>query len=402
MIPFNVPPCVGTEMEFVAQAVANHKICGDGPFTKKCHAWLEETFGAQKVLLTTSGTTALEMATLLCGLKAGDEVILPSFTFSSTATAVVLTGATPVFVDVRPDTMNIDEKKIEAAITDRTKVIMAVHYAGVACEMDTIMDIARRHGLLVIEDAAQGVMAKYKGRALGTIGDFGCYSFHETKNYSMGEGGALLINDAKFNEDAEILREKGTNRARFFRGQVDKYTWVDYGSSYLPSDMNAAYLWAQLQQADTINENRLATWQAYDEAFRPLAAELAQADGTAQAGAGTGAGADAAADGAAAPRLEVPTIPAECAHNAHMYYLKLRDLAERTAFISFMKERGISCVFHYVPLHSSPAGLKFGRFDGEDEYTSKESDRLVRLPMYYGMTAEDRWQVIDGVRAFFS
>ncbi|MEE1163362.1 MAG: dTDP-4-amino-4,6-dideoxygalactose transaminase, partial [Lachnospiraceae bacterium] len=273
MIPFNVPPFIGTELEYVKQAIDAHKICGDGQFTKKCHAFLEERFGAQKVLLTTSGTTALEMATLLCGLGKGDEVIVPSFTFSSTATAIVLTGATPVFVDIRPDTMNIDETKIEAAITEKTRAIMAVHYAGVACEMDTIMDIAARHNLKVIEDAAQGVMSTYKGRALGTIGDFGCYSFHETKNYSMGEGGALLIRDPRYNDAAEILREKGTNRARFFRGQVDKYTWVDYGSSYLPSDMNAAYLWAQLQEADRINENRLATWRAYNEAFAPLAAE---------------------------------------------------------------------------------------------------------------------------------
>ena len=373
MISFNVPPFIGTELDYVKQAVDAHKICGDGQFTKLCHGFLEERFGAQKALLTTSGTTALEMATILCGLQKGDEVILPSFTFSSTATAVVLTGATPVFVDIRPDTMNLDEKKIEAAITDKTKAIMAVHYAGVACEMDTIMDIAARHGLKVIEDAAQGVMSSYKGRALGTIGDFGCYSFHETKNYSMGEGGALIIRDPENNDAAEILREKGTNRARFFRGQVDKYTWVDYGSSYLPSDMNAAYLWAQLQEADRINDNRLAIWKTYSEAF---------------------------ADLAAAGRIETPVIPDGCVHNAHMYYLKLRDLEDRTAFISYLKENGIVAVFHYIPLHSAPAGLKFGRFHGEDEFTTRESDRLVRLPLYYGLTQEDQQHVINTALAY--
>ena len=368
MISFNVPPFIGTELEYVKQAIDAHKICGDGEFTKKCHAFLEGRFGAQKALLTTSGTTALEMAAILCGLGEGDEVILPSFTFSSTATAVVLTKATPVFIDVRPDTMNLDETKIEDAITGRTRAIIVVHYAGVACEMDAIMDIAKRHGLKVIEDAAQGVMSAYKGRALGTIGDFGCYSFHETKNYSMGEGGALIIRDPKDNDAAEILREKGTNRARFFRGQVDKYTWVDYGSSYLPSDMNAAYLWAQLQEADRINDDRLAAWNAYAEAFAPLAA---------------------------AGRIEVPTIPEGCVHNAHMYYIKLRDLEDRTAFIQYLKDRGIVAVFHYVPLHSSPAGLRFGRFHGEDRFTTAESDRLVRLPLYYGLTQEDQAYVIE-------
>ena len=367
MISFNVPPYIGTELDYVKQAIDAHKICGDGQFTKKCHAYLEERFNAQKVLLTTSGTTALEMATILCGLEKGDEVIVPSFTFSSTATAIVLTGATPVFVDIRPDTMNIDETKIEAAITEKTRAIMAVHYAGVACEMDTIMDIAARHNLKVIEDAAQGVMSSYKGRALGTIGDFGCYSFHETKNYSMGEGGALLIRDPEHNDDAEILREKGTNRARFFRGQVDKYTWVNYGSSYLPSDMNAAYLWAQLQEADRINDNRLAIWNTYSQAFAPLAA---------------------------AGRIEVPTIPEGCVHNAHMYYIKLLDLDDRTAFIKYLKDKGIVAVFHYVPLHSAPAGRKFGRFHGEDRYTTSEGDRLVRLPLYYGLTPEDQEYVI--------
>ena len=373
-IPFNIPPYIGTELSYVQQAIDAHKICGDGEFTKKCNKWLLDRFGGEGALLTTSGTTALEMATLLCGLKEGDEVILPSFTFSSTANAVVLTGATPVFVDIRPDTMNLDETKIEAAITDRTRAIMPVHYAGVACEMDTIMDIAKRHGLKVIEDAAQGVMSYYKGRALGTIGDFGCYSFHETKNYSMGEGGALILTHKEDVEPAEILREKGTNRARFFRGQIDKYTWVEYGSSYLPSDMNAAYLWAQLLEADRINEDRLATWNAYAEAFRPLAQE---------------------------GKIELPTVPADCVHNAHMFYVKLRDLAQRTAFIRYLRDREISSVFHYIPLHSSPAGLKFGRFCGEDVYTTRESDRLARLPLYYGMKPEDRERVIDTVLSFF-
>ena len=373
-IPFNIPPYIGTELTYVQQAVDAHKICGDGQFTKNCDQWITDRFGGAGALLTTSGTTALEMATLLCGLGEGDEVILPSFTFTSTANAVVLTGATPVFVDIRPDTMNLDETLIEAAITDRTKAIMVVHYAGVACEMDTIMDIARRHGLKVIEDAAQGVMSYYKGKALGTIGDFGCYSFHETKNYSMGEGGALVMTHEEDIEPAEILREKGTDRAKFFRGQVDKYTWVAYGSSYLPSDMNAAYLWAQLQEADRINEDRLATWNAYAEAFRPLAQE---------------------------GKVVLPTVPADCVHNAHMFYIKLRDLKQRTAFIQYLRDREISSVFHYVPLHSAPAGRKFGRFDGEDVYTTKESDRLVRLPLYYGMKPEDRERVIDTVHSFF-
>ena len=375
MIDFNKPPYVGNELEYIRQAVENRKICGDGPFTKRCNAWLEERFHAQKALLTTSGTTALDMAMLLCELKPGDEVILPSYTFSSTATAAVLAGAKLVFVDVRPDTMNIDETKIEAAITERTKVIVVMHYAGVACEMDAIMDLARRHGLMVVEDAAQGVMSTYKGRALGTIGDFGCYSFHETKNYSMGEGGALIINNEAYNERAEILREKGTNRSKFFRGQVDKYTWVDFGDSYLPSELNAAYLWAQLEQADAINENRLATWNAYDEAFAPLKAQ---------------------------GKLELPVIPEGCVHNAHMYYLKLKNLQERTAFINYMKENDVHTVFHYVPLHSAPAGLKFGRFAGEDVYTTKESERLVRLPLYYGLEQEDLEKVIRLVYAFFA
>ncbi len=375
MIPFNVPPCVGTEYEYIRQVIDSHKICGDGPFTKKCHAWMEERFGAQKVLLTTSGTTALDMAMLLCDLQPGDEVILPSYTFSSTATAAVMVGAKLVFVDVRPDTMNIDESKIEAAITEKTKAIIVMHYAGVSCEMDRIMAIAREHNLLVVEDAAQGVMSTYKGKALGTIGDFGCYSFHETKNFSMGEGGAILINNPDYNDRAEILREKGTNRSRFFRGQVDKYTWIDKGDSFLPSELNAAYLWAQLQCADEVTDDRMNTWYAYQEAFLPL----------------SGSG-----------RVEIQYIPDNCGHNAHMFYLKLRNLEERTAFIDWMKEHEITCVFHYIPLHSSPAGLRFGRFSGIDTFTTRESERLVRLPLYYNMSRKKTDEVIRLARMFFA
>ncbi len=376
MIDFNVPPYIGTELDYVKESVeVNHKICGDGPFTKKCSAWMQDRFGATRALLTTSGSTALDMAAMLSELKPGDEVILPSFTFSSTATAFANVGAQLVFIDVRPDTMNIDEKLIEAAITPKTRVIVPVHYAGVACEMDTIMAIAREHNLIVCEDAAQGVMSTYKGHALGTIGDFGCYSFHETKNYSMGEGGAICIKDQKLAERAEIIREKGTDRSRFLRGQVDKYTWVDKGGSYLPSDMNAAYLWAQLEHAEQINDDRLDTWAAYDKAF---------------------------ADLAASERISTPVIPEGCVHNAHMYYIKLRDLEDRTAFIAHMRERGVCCVFHYVPLHSAPAGLKFGRFHGKDVYTTADSDRLVRLPMYYGMTDADRTTVIEATLDYFA
>lgn len=375
MIDFNVPPYVGTEMTYVSEAAQkNHKICGDGPFSRKCHAWMEERFNAEKVLLTTSGTSALEMAAVLCDLQPGDEVILPSFTFSSTATAFQAVGARLVFVDIRPDTMNMDETRLEEAITDKTRVIVPVHYAGVSCEMDAIIALARKYNLIVVEDAAQGVMSSYNGRALGTIGTFGCYSFHETKNYSMGEGGAIVINDPAYIERAEIIREKGTNRQRFFRGQVDKYTWVDRGSSYLQSDLNAAYLWAQLEQADAINNNRLATWGYYFKAFEPLAK---------------------------AGKIELPTIPAGCVHNAHMFYLKCADLAERTAFIAHLKANGVMAVFHYIPLHSAPAGLRFGRFSGEDIYTTKESERLVRLPMYYGISDDDRQQVVDAVLSFF-
>ncbi len=374
MIPFNVPPFLGTETDFLTQAINNHKICGDGPFTKECHAWLEKKTGAAKALLTTSCTDALEMAALLLDIKPGDEVILPSFTFCSTADAFALRGAKLVFVDIRPDTMNIDENKIEDAITEKTKAIVPVHYAGVACEMDTILDIARRHGIKIVEDAAQAVMSEYKGQALGAIGDFGCYSFHETKNYSMGEGGAILIKDPAKIEEAEILREKGTNRSVFLRGQIDKYTWVNYGSSYLPSDMNAAYLWAQLKEADKINNDRLASWQKYYDAFEELEKE---------------------------GFVQRPIVPAECKHNAHMFYLKAKDLEERTALISFLKQNDILAVFHYIPLHSAPAGKKFGVFHGEDEYTTAESERLLRLPMYYGLTDEDIDKVIDTVIKFY-
>lgn len=374
MIAFNKPPYVGTEEGYIQQAIAARKICGDGQFTKRCSSWMEERFHALKILLTTSGSSALDMAAFLCNIQQGDEVILPSYTFSSTANAFVLAGAKLVFVDIRPDTMNIDETKIETAITEKTRVIVPVHYAGVSCEMDTIMDIAGRYNLKVVEDAAQGVMSTYKGKALGTIGDFGCFSFHETKNYSMGEGGAIVINKEKDIERAEILREKGTNRSKFWRGEVDKYTWVDFGDSYLPSELNAAYLWAQLEKADEINENRLKTWSMYYTALKPLAEK---------------------------GKINIPFIPAGCIHNAHMFYIKLHNLEERTAFIQHMKENGAGCVFHYIPLHSAPAGLKYGRFDGEDKYTTSESNRLVRLPMFYGLQDEEIYHVIDMIYRFF-
>ena len=375
MINFNVPPFTGKEMEYMKEAVEAQKICGDGQFTKKCNQWIEEKTGTKKALLTTSCTHATELAALLAKVKAGDEVIMPSFTFVSTADAFVLRGAIPVFVDIRPDTMNIDETKIEAAITEKTVGIVPVHYAGVSCEMDTIMEIAKRHHLWVIEDAAQGIMSTYKGKALGTIGDFGCFSFHETKNYSMGEGGALLIQDETYVEEAEIYREKGTNRSKFFRGQIDKYTWVDYGSSYLPSDLNAAYLWAQLEMAEEINDHRLACWNRYYENLKELQD---------------------------AGKITLPTIPEGCVHNAHMFYLKSKDLEERTKFIDFMKEKGILTVFHYIPLHSAPAGVKYGRFHGEDVYTTKESERLVRLPMYYSLTLEEVDQISNAVKEFYT
>lgn len=373
MIPFNKPPFVGKETEYIAESIANHKICGDGPFTKRCHQWIEETTGTKKALLTTSGTDALEMSALLSDIEPGDEVIMPSYTFVSTANAFVLRGARIVFVDIRPDTMNIDEKLIEAAITDKTKAIVPVHYAGVSCEMDTIMEIAKSHNLIVVEDAAQGVHASYKGKTLGTIGDFGCYSFHETKNYSMGEGGAVLINHEKDVEQAEIIREKGTDRSRFFRGQVDKYSWVDAGSSFLPSDMNAAYLLAQLEEADQINNARLYCWNQYAEQLKGLENK---------------------------GYLELPYIPKECEHNAHMFYVKVKDLEMRSQLIAFLKEKGICSVFHYIPLHTSKAGQKYGRFSGKDVYTTKESERLLRLPMYYGLSNEEIRYITDSVKEF--
>ncbi len=347
MIRFNVPPYTGKEIEYIRQAVEAQKICGDGEFTKKCNRWIEERTGAKKCLLTTSCTHATELAALLSDIREGDEVIMPSYTFVSTADAFVLRGAKAVFVDIRPDTMNIDETKIEAAVTEKTKAIVPVHYAGVSCEMDVIMDIAKRHNLAVIEDAAQGILSTYKGRQLGTIGTFGCFSFHETKNYSMGEGGALLIQREKDIEEAEIIREKGTNRSKFFRGQIDKYTWVNFGSSYLPSDMNAAYLYAQLELADEIFEDRMRSWEHYKRELTPLEEK---------------------------GKIELPVIPQGCTHNAHMFYIKAKDLEERTALISFLKEKDILAVFHYIPLHSAPAGLKFGRFAGEDVHTTKESE----------------------------
>lgn len=374
MINFNVPPYTGKEMDYIKQCVEAQKICGDGQFTKKVSAWIEERTGTKKCLLTTSCTHATEMAALLADIKEGDEVIMPSYTFVSTADAFVLRGARVVFVDIRPDTMNIDETKIEKAITEKTKAIVPVHYAGVSCEMDTIMDIAKRHNLMVIEDAAQGIMSTYKGKALGTMGTFGCFSFHETKNYSMGEGGAILISDDKYIENAEIIREKGTDRSKFFRGQVDKYTWVHPGSSYLPSDMNAAYLYAQLEMADEINDYRLNIWNTYYEAFKELEA---------------------------AGKIELPVIPEGCVHNAHMFYIKAKDINERTELIKFLKENNILSVFHYIPLHSSPAGKTLGRFDGEDEYTTKESERLTRLPLYYGLTKEENEYIIEKVKEFY-
>lgn len=374
MIDFNIPPLVGDEIDYIRQAINSHKICGDGPFTKKCSKWMEDRFHSQKVLLTTSGTSALEMAALLCDFHPGDEVILPSYTFSSTATAFVLAGAKLVFVDIRPDTMNIDENKIINAINKHTKAICVMHYAGVACEMDKIMSIAKEYNLYVIEDAAQGVMSKYKGKALGTIGDFGCFSFHETKNYSMGEGGALLISDEKFNEMAEILREKGTDRSRFLRGQVDKYTWKDYGSSYLPSELNAAYLWGQLEKADLINDSRIEAWNTYYELLSDLSDK---------------------------GFIELPTIPKGCIHNAHMFYIKVKDIHQRTEIQKYLRDKNIYTAFHYIPLHSAPAGIKFGRFNEDDEYTTIESEKLFRLPMYFGLTSKECKIVSKYIHSYF-
>ncbi len=375
MIHFNVPPVYGTEEEKIREVIERRKICGDGEFTKNCNQWIEEHTGCPKALLTTSCTHALEMAALLSRIEPGDEVIMPSYTFVSTANAFVLRGAKIIFVDIRPDTMNVDENLIESAVTDKTKAVAPVHYAGVGCEMEKILTIAKKYGLFVIEDAAQGVKSFYKGQALGAIGDFGCFSFHETKNYSMGEGGALLINDSRYVDEAEIIREKGTNRSQFWRGKVDKYRWVDLGSSYLPSELNAAYLYAQLEHADEIFSDRMESWNRYYNGLGDLAAE---------------------------GKIDLPFIPADCSHNAHMFYIKVKDIAERSELITFLKAKGIETVFHYVPLHTAPAGLKWGRFHGEDRYTTAESERLLRLPMYYKLTPEDGEAVINGIKEFYS
>ncbi len=370
MIDFNRPPIVGTEQIYFQQALESGKLCGDGSFTKEVSEWFRNRMDVRHFYLTTSCTSALEMASWLCDLEPGDEVIMPSYTFVSTADAFVLRGAKIVFVDISPDTMNIDPDRIEDAITDRTKVICPVHYAGVACDMDRILAIAKKHGLRVVEDAAQGVNAYYKGRALGTIGDYGCYSFHETKNYSMGEGGALLFNNDADQDRAEIVREKGTDRSKFFRGQIDKYSWVGYGSSYLPSELNAAYLWAQLEKFDAINDRRLEIWNYYDEALRPLAD---------------------------AGLIQQPYIPDYAVHNAHMYYIKTKDLETRTDLIRYLKEQGVLSVFHYIPLHSSKAGRRFGEFRGEDVYTTSESEKLVRLPLFYNLTDEQMEHVVKSI-----
>ncbi len=374
MINFNVPPFTGREQEYIKQAIDVRKICGDGQFTARCNEWIEEKTGCKKALLTTSCTHATELSALLADIGPGDEVIMPSYTFCSTADAFVLRGATVVFVDIRPDTMNMDETLIEDAITTKTKAIVPVHYAGVGCEMDTIMDIARRYDLTVIEDAAQGIMATYKDKPLGAIGDFGCYSFHETKNFSMGEGGAILIKDEKYIEKAEIFREKGTDRSKYYRGQVDKYRWQDYGSSYLPSELNAAYLWAQLELADSITADRMKSWNAYRSRLKHLSDE---------------------------GKIELQSIPEYCKHNAHMFYIKLKDIKERTKFIEYMKANEIMTVFHYVPLHSAPAGEKYCRFHGEDKYTTRESERLVRLPLYYGLLEDQVDHICETVENFF-
>lgn len=373
-IDFNKPLVTGHELKYIQQAMNNLKLSGDGPFTQKCTTWFEEQVKCTKALLTTSCTHALEMAAILAGIGPGDEVIMPSFTFVSTANAFVLRGARIVFVDIRPDTMNINERLIEEAITKKTKAIVPVHYAGVACEMSTIMDIADCYDLLVIEDAAQGVMSRYDDKYLGALGHLGCYSFHETKNYTCGEGGALIINDERFIERAEIIREKGTNRSKFYRGQVDKYTWLDIGSSYLPGELNAAYLYAQLEMADEINLNRLDSWNQYYDALKPLAAS---------------------------GFLDIPYVPELCVHNAHMFYIKVNDIDVRSDLIGFLRANGVYTVFHYIPLHSSPAGIRWGRFHGHDNYTTKESERLLRLPMYYGLAKHEIQMVTRLISKFF-
>ena len=373
-IPFNKPFVVGKELYYIAQAVQQGHLSGDGMFTSKCNAWIQNKFEAKKVLLTHSCTAALEMAAILCDIQPGDEFIVPSYTFVSTVNAFVLRGGVPVFVDIRPDNLNIDEKLIEAAITPKTKAIVPVHYAGVGGEMDVIMDIANRHGLLVVEDAAQGVCATYKGKYLGTIGHLGCYSFHETKNFISGEGGALVINDERFLERAEIIREKGTNRSQFFRGMVDKYTWVDIGSSYLPSEMIAAFLYSQLEESDKITNKRLKIWNLYHELLAPLES---------------------------AGWLRRPKYPEYCCHNAHMYYILLSDLETRTQLIDFLRKEGISSVFHYVPLHSAPQGKKLVGKDVNLPVTDDCSERLLRLPCYYELTNEEIEFVVRIIREFF-
>jgi dTDP-4-amino-4,6-dideoxygalactose transaminase len=376
MISFNTPPIVGTEANYIAQALSNQKLSGDGPFNRKCQQWMQDKFQSPLALLTPSCTASLEMAAILIDLQPGDEVIMPSYTFVSTANAFVLRGAKIVFVDIRPDTMNIDENKIKRAITSKTKAIVPVHYAGVACEMAQIMAIAKQYNLWVIEDAAQGVMSTYEGKALGTIGHIGCFSFHETKNYtSGGEGGAILIQDETLLERAEIIREKGTDRSQFCKGQVDKYTWQDVGSSFLLSELQAAYLFAQFEAADTINQRRLAIWQQYYQNFT----ELARIN-----------------------QVNLPTVPDNCQHNAHMFYLKLANIQQRSDFIGYLKENNVSSVFHYIPLHSSPAGLRFGSFCDQDQFTTQESQCLVRLPLYYQMTNEEVAQVTTVVKQFFT
>ena len=373
MINFNVPPYVGGEKEYIDEVIRKRKLCGDGEFTKRCNNWFEEKFGC-KAFLTTSCTHAMEMAAILCDIKPGDEVILPSFTFVSTANPFVLRGATIVFVDIRPDTMNINEDLIEPAITGKTRVIVPVHYAGVSCEMDKINSIAKKYSLFVVEDAAQAIMSKYKGRYCGTLGDFSTFSFHETKNASCGEGGALLIGNDDYVSRAEIIREKGTNRTQHFRGEVDKYSWCDIGSSYLPSELNAAYLLAQLEKIEEINQNRKTTWLFYQENLSQLVDNGV---------------------------IETANIPANCQFNAHMFWVKLKDIKERTDFLKYLKDNEVYAVFHYVPLHSSKAGLEYGRFNGEDVYTTKESERITRLPMYYDMKPEDRQKVVDVIYNFF-
>lgn len=375
MIDFNIPPYTGTEEKYIRKAIEKRKLCGDGMFTGHCSRWLEKELAVRHALLTTSCTHALEMAAVLTKVGSGDEVIMPSYTFVSTANAFVQRGARIVFTDIRPDTMNLDEKLLEDAITPRTRVIVPVHYAGVSCDMDPILELARKYHLQVVEDAAQGIFSCYNGKALGSMGDYGCLSFHETKNLTMGEGGALLFQQDESLELAEIVREKGTNRSKFFRGQIDKYTWEDYGSSYLPSELNAAYLWGQFTMYQEIQKDRMETWEFYHQAFQ----ELEQAE-----------------------YIVRPMIPSYARHNAHMYYLKVSDPDTRARFISYLKERGVMAVFHYVPLHSSPAGRKFGRFHGEDKYTTRESERLVRLPLYYGIGQDNREKVVQAVKIFFN